>query len=105
MRTFSLATSAFVLLLIGAAPGIALDAPTRLQAQPPAAAYASASDAMRTAARDLNSGDTVGAIQALEFAAKEGNPLAQWKLGRMYATGEGVAPDDQKAFEYFSKIA
>jgi hypothetical protein len=105
MRIFSLAASGLGMLLIGAAPGFALDAPGRLQGQAPAAAYVSASDAMRTAARDLNSGDTVGAIQALEFAAKEGNPLAQWKLGRMYATGDGVPLDDLKAFEYFSKIA
>jgi TPR repeat protein len=94
-----------VLLLVGAAPALALDAPVRLQGPSPAAGYASASDAMRTAARELNAGDTIGAIQALEFAAKQGNPLAQWKLGRMYASGDGVPLDDLKAFEYFSKIA
>jgi TPR repeat protein len=90
-------------LLIGAGPGSALEAPVRPRL--PAANYASAGDAMRSAARDLDSGDAVGAVQALEFAAKQGNTLAQWKLGRMYASGEGVPADDLKAFEYFSKIA
>jgi len=79
--------------------------PARSQARLPAAGYASAGEAIRSAARDLDLGDHLGAIQALEFAAKEGNPLAQWKLGRMYASGEGVPLDDLKAFEYFSKIA
>ena len=31
--------------------------------------------------------------------------LALWKLGRMYADGDGVQHDDLKAFEYFSKLA
>ncbi len=96
----ALALGAF---LIGAGPASALEAPVRPRL--PAGTYASAGEAMRSAARDLNSGDTVGAVDALEFAAKQGNPLAQWKLGRMYASGEGVPPDDLKAFEYFSKIA
>jgi len=98
----ALALGAF---LIGAGPASALDAPARSQARLPAAGYASAGEAIRSAARDLDLGDHLGAIQALEFAAKEGNPLAQWKLGRMYASGEGVPLDDLKAFEYFSKIA
>ena len=31
--------------------------------------------------------------------------MAQWKLGRMYADGDGITQDDLKAFEYFSGIA
>jgi TPR repeat protein len=31
--------------------------------------------------------------------------VAQWKLGRMYADGEGVPRDDLRAFNYFSQIA
>ena len=31
--------------------------------------------------------------------------MAQWKLGRMYADGDGVIQDDLRAFEYFSRIA
>jgi hypothetical protein len=105
MPISSVVTAAVGALLTVATPVWALDAPARVPTGLPAAGYASAHDAMRTAARDLNAGDPVGAIPALEFAAKQGNALAQWKLGRMHASGEGVPLDDLKAFEYFSKIA
>ncbi|MCP3470162.1 sel1 repeat family protein [Bradyrhizobium sp. CCGUVB1N3] len=41
---------------------------------------------------------------ALQYAAEGGHPIAQWKLGRMYANGEGVAQDDLRAFDYFSRL-
>ncbi len=44
-------------------------------------------------------------LTSLQYAAEGGHPVAQWKLGRMYADGDGVAQDDVRAFEYFSKIA
>ena len=44
-------------------------------------------------------------LTSLQYAAEGGHPLAQWKLGRMYADGDGVAQDDLRAFEYFSRIA
>jgi uncharacterized protein len=44
-------------------------------------------------------------LTALQYAADDGHPFAQWKLGRMYADGNGVAHDDLRAFEYFSRIA
>ncbi|MXQ14116.1 sel1 repeat family protein [Microvirga makkahensis] len=55
--------------------------------------------------RDYNAGDKIGAAAALEYAAGQGHTLALWKLGRMYADGDGVEHDDLKAFEYFSKLA
>jgi hypothetical protein len=45
------------------------------------------------------------ALSSLQYAAEGGHPVAQWKLGQMYATGDGVAQDDLRAFDYFSKIA
>jgi TPR repeat protein len=42
---------------------------------------------------------------ALQYAADQGHTAALWKLGRMYANGNGVAQNDMRAFEYFSKIA
>jgi hypothetical protein len=42
---------------------------------------------------------------ALQYAADQGHTAAQWKLGRMYADGDGVAQNDRRAFEYFSGIA
>jgi len=41
---------------------------------------------------------------ALQYAAEGGHPIAQWKLGRMYANGDGVAQDDLRAFDYFSRL-
>jgi uncharacterized protein len=45
------------------------------------------------------------ALTALQYAAEQGQPVAQWKLGRMYADGDGVPRDDLRAFNYFSQIA
>ena len=45
------------------------------------------------------------ALTALQYAADQGQPVAQWKLGRMYADGDGVPRDDLRAFNYFSQIA
>lgn len=44
-------------------------------------------------------------LTALQYAAEGGHPVAQWRLGRMYAAGDGVDRDDLRAFEYFSRIA
>ena len=44
-------------------------------------------------------------LTSLQYAAEGGHPIAQWKLGRMYADGNGVAQDDLRAFEYFNRIA
>jgi len=45
------------------------------------------------------------ALTALQYAADQGQPAAQWKLGRMYADGDGVPQDQMRAFNYFSDIA
>ncbi len=71
----------------------------------PFAPFSSARDALRAWMRDSSAGDQVGAVRALEYAASQGHLTAQYKLGRMYAGGDGVPANDLKAFEYFSKIA
>jgi TPR repeat protein len=38
----------------------------------------------------------------LEDAARNGDVGAAWKLGRMYADGDGVKQNDQSAFKYFN---
>ena len=45
------------------------------------------------------------ALSALQYAAEQGHAMAQWKLGRMYAAGDGVPRSDLRAFDYFSRIA
>jgi uncharacterized protein len=66
-----------------------------------AAAASSAADAvaLKNAVPPSNS------LTALQYAAEGGHPVAQWRLGRMYADGDGVVRDDLRAFEYFSRIA
>jgi TPR repeat protein len=44
-------------------------------------------------------------LTALQYAAEGGHPIAQWRLGRMYADGDGVDRDHLRAFDYFSRIA
>jgi TPR repeat protein len=44
-------------------------------------------------------------LTAPQYDSAGGDPMAEWKLGRMYADGDGVARDDVRAFEYFSRIA
>jgi TPR repeat protein len=83
-----------------------LPAPPAGAASPvPLAPYASVKDALRAGVRDYNAGDKANAVKALEFAAGQGHLTAQWKLGKMFAAGDGVPSDDLKAFEYFSRIA
>jgi exopolysaccharide production negative regulator len=51
------------------------------------------------------SGDKAKTLSALQYAAEQGHLAAQWKVGRMYASGDGVPQDDHRAFVYFSQIA
>jgi uncharacterized protein len=67
-------------------------------AQPGAGAAAALKKAVPTSTPDT-------ALTSLQYAAEGGHPVAQWKLGRMYANGDGVTQDDLRAFEYFSRIA
>jgi len=91
------------LLVIALHPAASLDATARLPV--PEKSYRSAQDALRSGMREYNAGDKEGAVRALEYAAGQGHSLALWKLGRMYADGDGVPRDDLRAFEYFSRIA
>jgi uncharacterized protein len=113
MRTSNFILATLGVAFLGAGASYALDAAPRPQpltpalspALAPATKYGSARDALRSGMRDYNSGDKIAAVHALEYAAGQGHSLALWKLGRMYADGDGVAHDDLKAFEYFSRLA
>lgn len=91
MRTSSLFGAIF--LIGAAAPALALDPSL------------TPSEALRSGYAAYKSGDTATAIEALNFAATQGHPAALWKLGRMYATGDGVTEDDAKALNFFSQVA
>jgi TPR repeat protein len=62
-------------------------------------------DAFVSGAQSLKAGENAKAVSSLQYAAEKGHALAQWKLGRMYAAGEGVQQNDLRAFQYFSRIA
>jgi TPR repeat protein len=49
-------------------------------------------------------GEKTEAFEALRYAADKGHPGARWKLGRMYAEGDGVPKNDFEAFKIFEEI-
>jgi uncharacterized protein len=87
--------------MLGAAPALAFDGTTT-----PSNAALTAGEALRGNAHapEATPGKS-SALTALQYAAEQGQPVAQWKLGRMYADGDGVPRDDLRAFDYFSQIA
>lgn len=64
----------------------------------------SPNEALRAGARQYYSGDKTAALTSLQYAAENGQTMATWKLGDMYAKGDGVKEDDFKAFQYYSQI-
>ena len=70
----------------------------------PVQTFSSVEQAFQAGVQDLMAGDAQSSVQALTYAADGGQPLAQWKLGRMYARGEGVSRDDVKAYAYFERL-
>jgi uncharacterized protein len=81
-------------------PAFAFDGTTT-----PNTASLTPSDGLRAASHAPDGGEKTKALTALEYAADQGQPAAQWKLGRMYADGDGVPQDELRAFNYFSAIA
>jgi uncharacterized protein len=55
--------------------------------------------------RARQAGDIEAALKSLEDAASIGEVMALWKLGRMYADGDGVKQNDLRAFDYFRMLA
>jgi TPR repeat protein len=98
------AVAALVLTCAGSA--IALDP----QKPSPSAATAPANqsdilDAFKSGTQAYIAGDRTKGLSALQYAAENGHLVAQWKLGRIYADGDGVKADSYKAFQYFSQVA
>ena len=81
-------------------PAFAFDGTTS-----PSTAALSPTDGLRGGAHNPENAGQAKALTALQYAAEQGQPVAQWKLGRMYADGDGVPRDDLRAFNYFSQIA
>jgi TPR repeat protein len=98
MRTAKLALPFAALAFVLTQPALAFDGTKSTDHRTPMEAF-------RYGAAALKTGETEKAVVSLEYAAENGHPLAQWKLGRMYAEGEGVPRNDLRAFEYFRRIA
>lgn len=60
---------------------------------------------LKAGAQVFKFGDKAKAVQGLFEAAEKGNAFALWRLGRMYADGDGVEQNKLKAFEFFSRCA
>ncbi|HZR59882.1 MAG TPA: tetratricopeptide repeat protein [Xanthobacteraceae bacterium] len=71
----------------------------------PATAELNPQDGLRGPGASLESNEKNKEFTTLQYAADQGHTAAQWKLGRMYADGDGVAQSDLRAFDYFSQIA
>jgi TPR repeat protein len=98
MRTSNFALPLTLLAIVFAQPALAFDGTKSTDHRTPMEAF-------RLGAAALKVGETAKGVTSLEYAAEQGHALAQWKLGRMYAEGEGVPRDDLRAFEYFRRIA
>jgi len=70
----------------------------------PLAIFRDPRQAMTKYIEGYRSGDARSSLDALRYAADGGEALARWKLGSMYAQGDGVPHDDLKAFKYFEQI-
>lgn len=66
--------------------------------------YKDAQQALQAGIASYSAGNAKNSVDALTYAAQGGAALAQWKLGKMYAAGDGVAADDYKAYQYFLQI-
>jgi TPR repeat protein len=100
-RVVLIAPGAIILQL---APALALDgSDTGAQKSVPKS-FASGQEALRVGEEDLRAGNMEGSVAALTFAAASGQTIARWKLGQMYAEGDGVPSDASKAYYYFNKL-
>jgi uncharacterized protein len=92
-------------MTMGLAPALALDGSnTNAPGKIPLKNFASGEQALRVGLDDLKAGNTESSVAALSYAAESGQAIARWKLGEMYADGDGVPRDDLKAYYYFNQL-
>jgi hypothetical protein len=92
-------------MTIGLSSALALDGSnTNAPKKIPPKNFVSGQLALRVGLDDLKAGNLESSVAALTYAAANGQWLARWKLGEMYAVGDGVARDDLKAYHYFNQL-
>jgi TPR repeat protein len=106
-RTLARRRFAFAIIgtmTLGLGPAFAFDGSTSDPAEKIPKNFTDPAQALRAGLLDLKAGNTDAAAAALTYAADSGQGLAQWKLGEMYADGQGVPQDDLKAYHYFNQL-
>jgi len=63
-----------------------------------------ANDALRSGTQMLRDGKTDEGVTELEYAARQGEPGALWKLGKIFAEGDGVDRNMLRSFEYYRDL-
>jgi uncharacterized protein len=91
-------------LTFGLAPAVAFDGSTSSTPKKIPGNFTDPQQALRAGVDDLKAGDAVASVAALTYAAEGGQVIARWKLGEMYADGDGVPRDDVKAYHYFNQM-
>ena len=91
-------------MTLGLAPAFAFDGSTSDPSEKIPKNFSDPNQALRAGLADLKAGDADAAAAALNYAAEGGQDLARWKLGEMYADGQGVRQDDLKAYHYFNQM-
>lgn len=87
-------------LLVPMQPSLALD-PMAVAAAP---GGAGPTEMFSLGFKAYQRGEKLEAFEALRSAADKGHPGARWKLGQMYAQGDGVPENDYEAFKIFQEI-
>jgi TPR repeat protein len=92
-------------MIIKTAPALALDKSIASEGKNARVTnFASGQEALRIGEEDLRAGKMEASVDALTYAAESGRVIARWKLGQMYAKGEGVPRDDVKAYHFFNEL-
>ncbi|MBX9758462.1 MAG: sel1 repeat family protein, partial [Beijerinckiaceae bacterium] len=103
-KFFGLAVFAAVAVSAFAPAASALEPQTGAAAVAIAPIFKDTRTALRQGLEGYQAGDFTASVQALKYAADGGQPLARWKLGQMYAAGDGVPNDHFTAYQYFTQI-
>jgi uncharacterized protein len=105
MRFLQVALIAPGAMIIKSLPALALDNSVSSGGKDTTVpSFASSQEALRVAEEDLRAGKMEASVGALTYAAETGEVIARWKLGQMYAKGDGVPRDDVKAYHFFNEI-
>jgi hypothetical protein len=91
-------------MTLGLPPAFGFDGSTSDPSEKIPKHFTDPSQALRAGLADLKAGDADASVAALTYAAEGGQDLARWKLGEMYADGQGVPHDDLKAYHYFNQL-